>query len=631
MRRTVFPPGRSANDVDYSHLPVAPGNRWLRPFREANLPALNLANSSRLEALIRAGNLYLSLDDAIALTLENNLDIEMSRYSPHMAQTDLLRARAGGLLRGVPTNIRNPAGSVQFQVIGGATGGQGMGALAVQGAAGAGDAGGVGGAVITQTGTAIPIFDPQIFFASTIQHRSAPQSNTITTGTTALVFDTRVWTTGFQQSFASGTTISYGWINPFFYSNNRASAINPGYNPNMNIQISQRLLQGFGFGVNNRNIRAAKNNLKIGDLTFKQQVMTTVAGVVSLYWDLVSFNEDLKVRQKALEVAQKFYEDNKKQVEIGTLAPIEIVRAEARVAQAQQDLTAAETSLLQQEAILKNTLSKTGVASPTIANARVIPTDRLVMPELDSVPPLEELVESAFKSRPDLAQTRINLENNKIMAAGSRNLLLPSLDVQATFQNNALAGQPNALLPAGLAATPGFIDPYFLGGFGTALGQIMRRNFPDYGIGFQLSIPIRNRVAQADYIRDQITVRQAEIGAQRQLNEVRVNISNALTVVQQARARHAAALKERLLQEQTLDAENKKYALGASTAFQVVQTQRDLATAQGTEVAALAAYNRARVQLDLQTAQVLEKYRVDIADAEAGVSSRPISMLPVAR
>jgi outer membrane protein TolC len=433
---------------------------------------------------------------------------------------------------------------------------------------------------------------------------------------------------GYQQNFASGTQISYGWNNTHFSSNNRNSVINPGWNPNMQIQISQRLLQGFGFAVNNRNIKVAKNNLKVGDLTFKLQVMTTVAGIVNLYWDLVSFNEDLKVKRKALEVAQKFYEDNKKQVEIGTLAPIEIVRAEARVAQAQQDLTNSETSLLQQETILKNALSKTGVASPTVAAARVIPTDRLVMPDTDPVSRLEELIDVALKSRPDLEQTRINLENNKIAAVGSRNQLLPSLDVQATFQNNALAGQVNSLLPSNVAATPGIVDPFFIGGYGTALSQIFRRNFPDYSIGFQLSIPIRNRTAQADYIRDQITLRQAELNAQRQINEVRVNVSNALTAVLQARARYAAAVKERQLQEQTLDAENKKYALGASTAFQVVQTQRDLAQAQGAEVAALAAYSRARVQLDLQTAQVLERYKVEISEARAGKSSRPISPLP---
>jgi len=603
-------------------LPYAPGRWYDRSYRQAIVPPINLENSGRLESLIRAGNIYLSLEDAIAITLENNLDIEMARYTPQLAQADLLRAKAGGLLRGVPGNIRNAAGSVQSQVTGGSTGGGGGGAQSVQGS-GSADAGGVGGTVITQTGVAVPVLDPGLFFGGSAGHRSSPQSNTVTTGTNALAFNSRFWQAGYQQNFLTGTSVSYSWNNSYFSSNNKTSSINPGWNPNMNLTISQRLLQGFGLAVNNRNIRVARNNVKVGDLTFKNQVMTTVAGIVNLYWDLVSFNEDVKVKRKAVEVAQKFYEDNKKQVEIGTLAPIEIVRADANVATAQQNLTLSETALLQQETIVKSSLSKTGVASPTVAEARIIPTDRLTQPGADQLNKLKDLVDMAIAQRPDLEQTRISLDNNKIAIAGARSQLLPSLDVQAAFQNNALAGSVNSLLPP---QPPGVIvvDPYFLGGWGTAMGQVLRRNFPDYSIGFQLNIPLRNRTAQADYIRDQITIRQNELTFQRQINDVRVNVQNAMIGVIQAKARYESAVKARVLQEQTLDAENKKYALGASTAFTVVQTQRDLATAQGDEVGALAAFSRARVQLDLQTAQILNKYNVEIAEAKSGKSSKPI-------
>ncbi len=609
-------PGAPATALDRFQMPQPPGAWFMRPYRQATVAPINLDNSNRLDSLLRAGIIYLSLDDAIAVALENNLDLELSRYTPQLAQVDLLRAQAGGLLRGVPTAVRASTASVQSQVTGGSTGGAGSGASAQS----SGDAGGVGGTVITQTGVAIPTLDGTFFSSATIGHRSSPQSNTITTGTTALAFDSRQLNVGYQQNFLTGTSFTYAWNNSYFSSNNRNSIINPGWNPNMQLQLTQKLLQGFGLAVNNRNIRVAKNNLKVGDLTFKLQVMTTIAGIVNLYWDLVSFNEDLRVKKKAVEVAQKFYEDNRKQVAIGTLAPIEIVRAEARVAQAQQDLTNSETALLQQETIIKNALSRTGVASPSVAEARVVPTDKLAQPVDDQLDKLKDLVDLALSARPDLEQTRISIENNKIAISGSRSQLLPSLEVQAAFQNNSLAGQPNALL----ATAPQLIDPYFQGGYSTALGQIFRRNFPDYSLGFNLSIPIRNRTAQADYIRDQISLRQAELNAQRQVNDVRVNVQNALISVIQAKARYESAVKERRLQEQTLDAENKKYALGASTAFQVVQTQRDLAQAQGGEVAALAAYSRARVQLDLQTAQILDKYKVEIADAKAGRSSRPI-------
>lgn len=610
---------------DRPNVPVAPGTGiWsgaTRAYRQPVIDAIRLENSGRLDSLLRAGNIYLSLEDAIALALENNLDIELARYGPKIAEADYLRAKAGGLLRGVPTAVRQAPNSA-LQVAAGGTTERG----GTQGTGGGTDSGGAGGTVITQTGVAVPQLDPTLFFGGSLGHNSRPQSNTITTGTTALIFDNRSFQTGYQQSFLTGTTVSLGLNSSWVKSNNIRSDINPSWNSNINLTISQRLLQGFGLAVNNRNIRVAKNNLRVSDLTFSQQVMTTVAGVVNLYWDLVSFSEDLKVRKQALQVAEKFYQDNRKQVEIGTLAPIEIVRAEARVAQAQQDLTNAETALLQQETIIKNALSRTGVASPSVANARVIPTDTLAIPSNDIVPEARELSELALQSRPDVAQLSINIENTKIGIAGSRSQLLPSLDVQAAFQNNSLSGSANVVpLPPG---TPEFRnpDPYFVGGFGNALAQIFRRNFPDYSAGFQLNIPIRNRQAQADYIRDQLQLRQQELNQQSLINGIRVNVQNALTAVVQAKARYNSAVKERQLQERTLDAENKKYALGASTAFQVVQTQRDLAQAQANEVSALANYSRARVQLDLTTAQILEKYNVSIAEARQARSARPVKM-----
>jgi outer membrane protein len=605
-------------------VPVAPGsgfiNAFTRDFRKPDIAPVNLGNSPRLESLIRAGNLYLSLEDAIAVALENNLDIELSRYGPQIAQADYLRARAGGLLRGVPTAVRAGATSALSQAGGG--GGQGTGGTGGTGLGGQAD---TGGTVITQTGVAVPNLDPVFFFASNYGHASRPQANTITTGLTALVFDSRSWQSGYQQSFLTGTTVSMGWNNNNVRTNNPLNDLNPNTSSNLQLQLTQRLLQGFGLAVNNRNIRVAQNNVRVSDLVFKQQVMTTIAGVVNLYWDLVSFNEDLKVRKQALDVAVKFYEDNKKQVEIGTLAPIEIVRAEARVAQAQQDLTNAETSLLQQETILKNALSRTGVASPTISEARVIPTDALTQPAYDTIENLSDLVERALSLRPDLQQANIQMDSTRIGIAGSRSQLLPSLDVNASFQNNALTGDINTVVIPGRPFPPRNPDPFFIGGYGNALAQLFRRNFPDYSVGFQLNIPINNRTARADYIRDQLQLRQQQLTLQRSINDMRVNVQNAQTALIQARARYEAAVKERQLQEQTLDAENKKYALGASTAFQVVQTQRDLAQAQASEVAALANYSRARVQLDLNTATILDKYGVNIADARDGRSSKPMA------
>jgi outer membrane protein TolC len=362
----------------------------------------------------------------------------------------------------------------------------------------------------------------------------------------------------------------------------------------------------------------------VADLTFQQQVITTVSNVISQYWTLVSFTENVKVSQQALALAQKLYEDNKKQVEIGTLAPIEIVRAEAEVAARQQDVLTAETNVLQQETILKNALSRTGVASPSVADARIVPTDRINIPDVEQVRPVQDLFESALAGRPELAQSRINIQNARINLVGTKNQLLPSIDAFMSLRNNGLSGEVNTIPPApGQVPIPRNVDSYFLGGYGNALGQVFRRNFPDYSFGAQLNIPIRNRTAQADYTTAQLQLRQNELQVQRQINVIRLEVQNALIALQQARARYQTAQKNRILQEQTLDAEQKKYALGASTIFFVIQAQRDLATAQGNEVQALAAYSQSRVQLDQATGQVLSNYGIQIEEAKRGQVNRP--------
>jgi len=604
-------------------------NPLIDPYAPKRIDPIKLTNSDRLERLLRAGKLYLSLQDAIALALENNLDIEISRYGPQIAQADLLRAKAGGLLRGVPQTVQTGPETVQTQVAGGATGGAGRGARAVRAAAAPST--GVttveaGGAVITQTGVAIPNFDPTFFSRYSWSHRSDPQSNTITTGTNALIFETHAWNIGFTKNWASGTGFQFGWNNFRFDSNNQRSDLNPGWSTNWQVQITQRLLQGFGRAVNARNIKIAKNNLRISDLVFEQQVIETVSSIVKLYWDLVAFAEDVKVKKQALALAKKLYEDNKKQVEIGTLAPIEITSAEAQVARRQQELTAAETALLQQETVIKNALSRTGVYSPLLADARIIPTDRLPKPTSEEMVELTKLVDMAVNRRPEIAQTRINIENTKIGIAGSRSQLRPSLDAMVFYNHNALAGEINRI------AKPPFIpnpDVFFVGGYGTALRQLLRRNFPDYGFAVQLNIPIHNRSAQADYIRDTLQLRQQQLRERQLINNIRVQVENARIALVQAKAMYDAAVKERQLQEATLEAEQKKYALGASTVFFVIQYQRDLAQAQSAEVAAMAAYAKAKVDLERAIGRLLDTFHISIEEAKTGVVSRPPD-LPVA-
>jgi outer membrane protein TolC len=389
-------------------------------------------------------------------------------------------------------------------------------------------------------------------------------------------------------------------------------------------------LQGFGLAVNNRNIRIAQNNRQVADVVFKAQVITTVSAVIGLYWDLVSFNENVSVQRQAVALAQKLLDDNQKQVQIGTLAPIEVVRAEAQLATSQQSLTVAETQVLQQEMILKNALSRTGVASPSIADARIVLTDQIRIPEVETVEPIQDLMAKALQERPEVAQNAIQVANSKIGLQGTKSEMRPTLDLVGTFQNNGLAGQINPIpAPAGQAPrNPATISPFFIGGYSTVLAQLFQRNFPNYGLGFNFNVPLRNRTAEADMIRDQLSLRQLEIRQQQQINQVRLDVTNAVIAVQQARAGYNTAVKARILQQQTLDAEQKKYALGASTNFLVIQAQRDLATAESTEVTARSTYSKAKVQLDQAIGRTLEANNIQIDEAIRGRVSRAPSALP---
>jgi len=623
-------PAASQSSGVFLKEPVRKGffDRFRVNYEPREVAPLRLNNSSRLDSLLRAGKLYLSLRDTVALALENNLDIELQRYGPEISRASLMRAEAGGLLRGVPPTVQQASQSAAAQATGSQTGGFGGGASAQRvGAGGGGDA---GGAVITATGTALQNLEPVFVTSVNLGHQTRPQTNTVTTGLTATVFDFAQHSYAIQKSWLTGTTTSLGWNNTSLTGNNPLNDINPSRSANFQLQVSQRLLQGFGRAVNNRNIRIQKNNMKVTDLQFRLQVITTIAAVTNFYWDLVSFNEDVKVKQQALALAQKLLGDNKKQVEIGTLAPIEIVSAEAQVARRQQELLTSETVLMQQETIIKNALSRTGVSSPSVAEARIIPTDKIQVPDVEPVQPVSDIYEMAVADRPDIQQTRLNIENTKIGLQGSRSQLLPSLDVQGNLQNNALAGTVNDLLLRG-RPIPRNVDPYFIGGFGTALGQLFRRNFPDYSVGFQLNVPLRNRSAQADMIIDSLDLRQRELNQQRTLNQLRVDVQNALIAVRQARARYETALKEQKLQEQTLDAEQKKYALGASTVYFVIQYQRDLAQAQSNVVAALSAYAKSKVDLERITGQTIKVNEINIVEAMAGQVSRPPDALPAER
>lgn len=592
------------------------------PYRATETAPNNMTNSSRLEALIRAGNLYLSLQDVVALALENNLDIAIQRYGPLLADAAVEQAAAGGFARGVSTNVTAGPSSASVSSTG-TTPGTNQGATALSSNA---SSTAVGASALSASGPAIPTLDPVLTGALSWGHLTNPQSSAFVTGTNALITRQSLDNFGIQKGFLTGTIVNLGLNNSSSTSNNPRNDFNPSTNSSLGLSVTQHLLQGFGWAVNSRQIRIAKNNREVSDLTFKLQVETTVAAVMQLYWDLVSFNEAVQVARDARTASQRLLEDNRRQVEVGTLANIEIVRADAEIALREQTLLVAQTRLLQQETILKTALSKTGVSSPLVAAAHIIPTDPIRVPDVDPISPIQDMTAMAISSRPELSQSRIQLQNQELTIRGSKNALLPTLDVVANLSNSALAGQINPLpaLPGTVHSNTGF----FIGGYSTVLSQLFARNFPNYSIGVNLNVPLRNRAAQAQVLSDQLTYRQQQLVLQRLENQVRVDVQNAVIGVSQARAQFQAAQKSQTLQQQTLDAEQKKLSVGASTIYNVILAERDLVTAQSNLLTAQAAYVKAKVELDRATGQILYNHNVSLEEAFKGVVARPPSPIP---
>jgi outer membrane protein len=590
------------------------GLGWLtHPYQASTVPPIRLTNSPRFNDLIRAGNLYLTAPDVVALAIENNIDVEVQRYGPLLAQQVLRRAQGGGALRSVGLGVAAGPESVSLQGVSV----NNSGSVALSGGNGVSS----GGGIVTQLGPSIPSLDPSLFIFANFQHATAPQSNTLLTGTTALIQSVRSYTAQYQQNWDFGLSAQVTYASSYFHFNSQLFSLNPYDSGDLDLQITQNLLQGFGSAVNGRNIRVQRNNVKVSDLQFKQQVITTVSAALNLYWDLVSFNEDVRARQQEVSTAQQLLEDNKRQVQIGALAEIEITRAEAQLYSSQQDLVVSQTNLQQQEIVLKNALCRDGITAAGLDNVHLVPLDKIQIPASDDVRPLPELVNEALKNRTEIATARINIESNDLNLVGIKNSLKPTLQAFAELTNNGLSGQLTALG----ALQPGV--EYLEGGYGGLLGQIARRNFPNYSAGVSLNIPLRNRAAQSDYATSLLELRQNELNLRKNTNQVTVDVQNAVIGLQQARVRYDSASKARQLQDQTLAADQRRNALGATTVFQVVQDQRDLATSQSTEVQAMANYTHARISFDQAMGTTLDVNHVSLDEAMRGRIARD-STLP---
>jgi outer membrane protein TolC len=614
---------------DYSK-PTSAFPNVAKPYMPQHVPPPDLVNTPRIQQLMRDGKIMLSIDDAVALALENNLDIGISRYNLNIADTDILRSKSGannflGANFGV---VQNTPGS-GVGGLGGTVGSGTGGTTAAPGGIGAG----TNGLVSSTLGLGSPItsFDPIITGTLQEDHNNTISSN-VFTGAPTVAQNTGTYNFAYNQGFQWGTNMSVGFTNSRVTTNSVFNTYSPQISPAFQFRLTQHLLQGFGFLPNTRLIRLTKNNREISDVAFRLQTITTVDQIENMYWDLVFAYENVRVQQESLAFAQKTLSDTQKQVQIGSLAPIEVVRAQSTVASDQQSLIQAQNNLQLQQLLMKNALSRT-LIDPALADAEVIPTSTIALPEQEPVTPIQDLVNDALGHRPELAESRIDLSNREINNKAIRNSMLPTLDLFAYYGGSGLAGSQN---PANLCANQppaeqaeGFCSGYnpVLGttiptaapvGYTSALNQLVNSTAPDKGVGLTLNIPIRNRNADALQVRAELEYRQAQMREQQIENQIRIEVRSAQFNLLQNRAAVVAAQAAVALGRQSLDAETKKLNLGASTSTLVLQNQSVLATNESNLVSAMAAYEKSRIEMDRATGLLLDHAGIVMDDAERG-------------
>jgi len=602
---------------DYSN-PRSAFPHLLQPYTPQELAQPNLGNSARIDALMRDGKIYLSIDDAIALALENNLDLDIARYNLNIAEADLLRARSGASILGVNTGVvqNTPGGGVGGL---GGTVGSGTGGTTVA-AGGAGT--GTNGLVSSTLGVGSPItsFDPQ--FSGTVQlDKNETVSTSVFSPAPGGIIAQNTYTSNFAytQGLQWGTTLTAGFNNTHVTTNSTVSLLTPQLGSNFQFRVTQNLLQGFGLLPNTRFIRIAKNNREISDVAFRLQIITTVDQVENMYWDLVYAYENVRVQQESLTYAQKALDDSKRQAQVGTVPPIQVVSAQSTVATGQQNLIVAQNNLQLQQLLTKNALSRS-IEDPVLAEADVIPTSAMQVPQEETVVPIQDLINDALRHRAELVESRIDLNSRDINSKAVRNSMLPTLDAFAYYGGSGLGGDVNAQCKfnGNACSSPPVFGGASSVGYGGTLNQLVNSTAPDKGIGLTLTIPIRNRLAQSNQVRAELEYRQAQVRQHQLENQVRIEVRNAQFDVRQNRAAVQAAQSAVDLARQTLDADQQKLKVGLTTQTAILQDAATLTTSESNLVSAKAAYEKSRIELDRATGLLLDHAGIDVADATRG-------------
>ena len=608
---------------DYSN-PRSAFPNVLQPYRPQQLPQPNLSNSARIDSLMKDGKIYLSIDDAIALTLENNLDLDIARYNLNIADADLLRAKSGASILGVNTGIvqNTPGGGVGG--LGGTVGSGTGGTTVAAGGAGTGTLG-----LVSSTlgiGSPITSFDPAL--TGTLQlDKNDTESVSVFSPVPVVAQNTYTSNFGYTQGFQWGGTLTGGFNNTHLTTNNPTSLLTPQLGSNFQFRFTQNLLQGFGFLPNTRFIRIARNNREISDVAFRLQIITTVDQIENMYWDLVYAYENVRVQQESLTYAQKALDDAKRQAQVGTVPPIQVVSAQSTVATGQQNLIVAQNNLQLQQLLMKNALSRS-IEDPMFAEADVIPTSIMLVPQQEPVTPIQDLINDALQHRAELVESRIDLNSRDINIKAVRNAMLPTLQAFAYYGGSGVGGDVNPLVPNCANTTSNFcLDPTKAPppfrtstsvGYGSTLNQLVSSTAPDKGVGLTLNIPLRNRLAQSNQVRADLEYRQAQVRQHQLENQVRIEVRNAQFDVHQNRAAVQAAQSAVDLARQTLDADQQKLKVGLTTQTAILQDAATLTTGESNLVSAKAAYEKSRIELDRATGLLLDHAGIDVADAARG-------------
>ena len=580
-------------------------------YRSSTVPEPQLTNSPRLDQLIRDGKLYISLSDAISLAIENNLDVAIARYNLPIADADILRTKAGASFRGVNTGVvqGTPGGGVG----GFGTGAPGAGAGGTTGGAGGAGAGASG--LVQSTlgaGTTVQSYDPAITGTMGIEHITQPLANLQIYGVPSLQQNTGVFNLSYLQAFPTGTSITFETNNNRQTTNSIFSNLSPSLGSYYRVTVQQQLLAGAGFGPNLRFVRIARNNKKISDIAFKDQVVATITQIANMYWDLVSAYEGERVTEQSFAFAQQSLANAQKQLQLEAVPAMDVMRAEAEVSRRDQDLLIAKTTLQLQESLMKNAITK-NLDDPVLESMPVVPTDRSEPAATMTEQPLQALIGEALQDRPDLAESDIDLVNRQISRQAAKNALLPQLSVVGFYGGTGLAGELN---PAFSGTNTSTLPTGFWGAFDNAYNGTS----PDYFVGLNLNIPLRNRVAKADQYRSELEYRQAQLRQQQLKKQIRIEVRNAQYALEQSRARVQAAAKARDLAQRTFTIMQKEQELGAGSSFQTLTAQRDLAVAELDLVNANTAFQKSKVELQRATGTTLADNGIQVQDAVDGIA-----------